>query len=291
MLPIKKIYVDTKFKTKDSISSSNFKIELPDTLFLPENTVFFIDDVAIPHCWYSIEENFNDKLYMYASGTYTRNGVNQTAYQIITLSPGNYTAAELATEIQAKLNEVYRHESNPGIQPAFTIAYNHKRNTIEFGFNMVGEVYKVLTDRDIETLDDGYWNGVSYSTFDSQNCNEILQNTEGYSPEYTQSLVYISGYISLQTVRNLYLSSPNMGNFNTIGPRGEASIIKKIPVSSNFNFMIFDNVVQGNDYLDCSRQTLRTIEFHLKNSSGKYINLHGNHWSFSIVFDKMDTTS
>ena len=62
MLPIKKIYVDSKYKTKDSISDANFKITLPQTMFLPDNTVFYIDDVAIPHSWYTVED-FHGKLY------------------------------------------------------------------------------------------------------------------------------------------------------------------------------------------------------------------------------------
>ena len=32
-LPIKKMYIDTKYKTKDSLSNSHFKIELPQTRF------------------------------------------------------------------------------------------------------------------------------------------------------------------------------------------------------------------------------------------------------------------
>ena len=35
MLPIKKIYVDSKYKTKDSISNANFKI-----MFMLDNTFF-----------------------------------------------------------------------------------------------------------------------------------------------------------------------------------------------------------------------------------------------------------
>ena len=38
MLPIKKIYVDTKHKTKDSISDANFKITLPQTMFMADDT-------------------------------------------------------------------------------------------------------------------------------------------------------------------------------------------------------------------------------------------------------------
>ena len=65
MLPIKKIYIDSKFKTSDSISNSNFKIDLQNTLLFPENSCFFIDNISIPHSWYTIEENINDRIYIY----------------------------------------------------------------------------------------------------------------------------------------------------------------------------------------------------------------------------------
>ena len=44
----------------------------------------------------------------------------------------------------------------------------------------------------------------------------------------------------------------------------------------------------GNDFGDCSNQTLRTIKFDTKYSKGNHINLHGNHLSFSIIFSRMD---
>ena len=48
-LPIKKLYIDTKYKSRDSVSNSNFKINLPQSLTFPDNSVFYIDDVSIPH--------------------------------------------------------------------------------------------------------------------------------------------------------------------------------------------------------------------------------------------------
>ena len=43
MLPIKNIYVDSKFETKDRISDANFKITLPQNMFMPDNTVFHFE--------------------------------------------------------------------------------------------------------------------------------------------------------------------------------------------------------------------------------------------------------
>ena len=64
MLPIKTNSVDTRFKTSDSISNSNFKIDLQTTVYWSDNTVYFVDDICVPHSWYTIEENVNDKLYL-----------------------------------------------------------------------------------------------------------------------------------------------------------------------------------------------------------------------------------
>ena len=79
-----------------------------------------------------------------------------------------------------------------------------------------------------------------------------------------------------------------MGNYNSLTVSGESTIIKKIPVSANKGEYIFDNIMTGNDFGDCSNQTLRTINFDLKDSRGNHINLHGNNWSFSIIFARME---
>ena len=61
-LDIRKICVDTKYKPPDSISDSNFKIILPRTLNTTENTVAFIDVVAIPNVMKTVD-NRNQKTY------------------------------------------------------------------------------------------------------------------------------------------------------------------------------------------------------------------------------------
>ena len=50
---IKKAYVDPTYKTNGSVSNNDFKLELKDALELHENTICYIDDISIPHAWYS----------------------------------------------------------------------------------------------------------------------------------------------------------------------------------------------------------------------------------------------
>ena len=60
---IKKVYVDSRYKAINSISNSDFKFELKETLDLSDTTVCYIDDISIPHSWWNVENN-NNKLYM-----------------------------------------------------------------------------------------------------------------------------------------------------------------------------------------------------------------------------------
>jgi hypothetical protein len=63
-------------------------------------------------------------------------------------------------------------------------------------------------------------------------------------------------------------------------------VIRKVPVTAPYGYMIVDQSGTNNDFLNCSRQVLRTIEFHLKDSHGNYIKMYNANCSFSIVFNK-----
>ena len=102
-LPIKKIYVDTKYKSSGSVSNSNFKIDLPRSLTFPENTAFYIDDVCIPHSWYVIEENVNDKLYFVIGPETPDQDYDGVAWKIAKIESGNYNGQDLALELQTKM--------------------------------------------------------------------------------------------------------------------------------------------------------------------------------------------
>ena len=64
MLPLKNIYIDSCDRTADSKSAFNFSIELPNTVQMPDNTVFFVSDVCVPHVWKTAKEGFNDNLFL-----------------------------------------------------------------------------------------------------------------------------------------------------------------------------------------------------------------------------------
>jgi hypothetical protein len=146
--------------------------------------------------------------------------------------------------------------------------------------------FKIRTPTDLLTKLNGAWFGTAYDVNNPYDMNEILRNMDGESPTYNNYYQnnYKSGYLNLHPFRNIYMISPNLGNFNTMRSNGERSILKKIPVIANPGELIFDKITSASGYVDVSRQTLRALKFQLKDSLGNVIDLHKAHVSFSLVF-------
>ena len=48
---VNKIYIDSRFRTFDSKSSSNLKIELKENYLAPDNYGAVITDITLPRTW------------------------------------------------------------------------------------------------------------------------------------------------------------------------------------------------------------------------------------------------
>ena len=92
----------------------------------------------------------------------------------------------------------------------------------------------------------------------------------------------------LQTIRNLYLTANTLGTHNSMSVSGEWCIFaQNNPANSDYNQMIYDQILLGMNCLDCSNQALSLIDFKINDHSGNTVNLHDNHVSFSIMFVKV----
>ena len=266
-LPIKKIFVDSRYSTNDSNSDSDFKIQLGRNIFLPDDCIMHIENIVIPHSWYTIEQGINDRMYFQViQGT-------SKSCNIVTIPSTNYIGSSLQGILQAALNAAY-----PGL---FSVTYNTLKNNMMISIS-TGNTFKVLTDYELSNYLNNTWTGPSYDASNPTSCNDIITNRTGY----TQSSInpFISGCLNLQGFRSVYLSSSNLSNFNTLGAQGENSIIKKIVTSSDFGYLIVSDLESDHDYLDCSRMTLNTIDFQLRDVKGNLIPFHGSPVNFTIVF-------
>ena len=272
MLPIKKIYIDSRFMSSDSKSSSDFKIDLPQNIDLPDDTVFYMDDICIPNSWYTIDEERNNKFYFKSgSTTYVKTipagNYSTTTFNAILVALMNIVQGTFSANVNIPLNTV-------GITTSITPSTNQQ---IVNGVSVTyATTFEILTDNQIGLL--GYPKPY-------QSINNYLNNNVAKVNNSSSS--YVSEYVNLNPIRNIYITSGNLGSYTTMSVSGERGVVKKVPVRANSNEMIYDDAVLGIDYLDCSKQSLSRLEFQLKDVYGNTINLHGNHWSFSLIFAKM----
>jgi hypothetical protein len=256
MLPIKKIYVDSRYKSADSASDSDFYIDLPINLLMPANTGFYIDDVAIPVSWYSVTAGRHDKLWF---------KVNYVTYTV-TIPQGDYSLVMFNQALVDKMNSLF-----PDHFVAAPIVRENKVSIV----GLTTTVFQIMSDLEVKEA-----NGDTNTTVNKFLGNKLTGYRDHNNP-------YVSSYINLFPIRNLYLTCSGLGNFNTMSVNGDRSSIKKNPVNAGYGEMIFDQSVVGIDYLDCSHQTLSRLGFQLKDVFGNIVDLQQNHFSLSIVFSRI----
>ena len=129
---MKKGYIDSRYKTATSTSNTDFTFELKQNLDLPDNTTCWVDDVSIPHTWYTVE-NFNANLYVRVIGTGNADGR-------INLAQKNYTGSTLATELQTKLNAAFTE--------TFTVSYTSSTGILDI--TVSANNFMVRTETELE---------------------------------------------------------------------------------------------------------------------------------------------
>ena len=58
-LDMKKVYIDSRFRTKNSKSERDFFVELPRTFSVPDGVIAHIDDIVIPQSWSAVDARNN----------------------------------------------------------------------------------------------------------------------------------------------------------------------------------------------------------------------------------------
>lgn len=273
-LPFRKLYVDTRFKTTDSISNSDFKFQLGRPASMPANTTFCVDEINIPHSWNTIETGINDKLYVSWA---TSN--NPLVYATLVIPQKRYNGSELSTQIQTQLN-------GAGFS-GWTVVYDQTLNLMIVSGNLTA--FKLWTDDDLtkNVIEAKRFTGLNASN--PQSVNEILQITGltgGTIGGQVNSVAkpFTSGFLNLIHFQDLYLTSGSLGSFDTQGVRGESSIIRKICVNAAWGYSIIDKLSWDSDHLSCSKIALSTIDFQLRDVKGRIVPLHGAHVSFTLKF-------
>ena len=151
---------------------------------------------------------------------------------VLTIPEGNYNGYRLASGIQDLLNDL---EDVTFIE----VIYNTATGAIKIEETTEGQIntFDIPSDYGItywETETNGVypWRNnanIIYPDINNlQSINGVLRNTEMTPVRLSYMYkTYESGFLDLSNIHNVYMHCPNLGHFNSIGVRGENSIIKK----------------------------------------------------------------
>ena len=179
---IKKVYVDSRYKSNGSVSKCVFKFELQEALELPGNAVCYIDDISIPHSWYTIED-FNNKLHIQRTCGGFR--IDRT---VISIPIGNYNASRLASSINGLVQQRYTNTNYPDDEMSCT--YDSARGTIKITATFESQLLSDFRTMAL-TIEhgnsfvwvDGNGNETSTDVNNIYSINELLRNYE-YDPNF-----------------------------------------------------------------------------------------------------------
>jgi hypothetical protein len=193
----------------------------------------------------------------------------------------SYVGSNLASTLQTKMKEAT--DGFMGNNDYFGVVYDVNTNKTTITLNYVDYSFRVITDHEMEFNNIG-WTGASYDKNNLKSVNQVLGN-------YTPSLNgtdWVSGYVVLLVLRNLYLTCSELRDAKQLGSTGACNIIKKIPINAPFGSVIYDNEIISVDYINVSNRVLRTLHFKFVNSYGNVVDLNNVNCSFSLTFTEED---
>jgi hypothetical protein len=133
-----------------------------------------------------------------------------------------------------------------------TLTLNTDENCISFTVPITGLFkYRLFSNKDIPTISPDEWLGDYDGVINSIADNIGVLKTTDIDIGQTVNL----SPIIIQNVDNIYMTSPNLGSFDTVCSFSN-NVIKKIPVTVDYGYMIVDQFMATNDYLNCSNQTI-----------------------------------
>jgi len=260
-LPVRKIFVDSRFKTAKSNSNSDFEYEIPQSVSLPDATICYLDNIVIPNSWQTIDDN-NNRLYVRVKTGTTNNDA------IVGLTANNYSTSTLRAEIETQLRQVYGN--------SISVTYDQVLLRYKISSSDANKTIRLFTDSELIS---GVTFGQTYSASDLRSANEVLTIFE---PQQANS--YFTGIVNLARYRNLYISCTTLSDYSTISPSGNYNIVKKVPVTAGYGEIIYCNLQAAHDHFDVSRMMIKTLDFKITDSYGRVVDLRGMPVSFSMIF-------
>ena len=279
----RRICVDSRFRTGDSASNSDFWIELPYPVQVEKGSLAYIDGVCLSNSWPTIRQGVNDILYI------QERLVGQAHTNLaVALAEGTYTAHTLQTEILYRLNVA---TTLPG---TYSLELNNGKYT--FGNTSIAATQGVSIIFSKQVIDDTvYMKNLFGSGFTGATCTEMIGLfTNPILPDGTfyihshQSMTCT--FVDLVRHKQIFIHAPGLGETSTMNLRGNTDIVRRVLLGgSGQGDVVTDVLATGLSSISFSSDTtLQHIHFQVKGYDGLIIPMNNHEVSWEIVIQRPD---
>ena len=243
------IQVDSEDRTNTSVGISDFAIQLGSNIRFNQNRRYFcrLENVKIPITFYNINSNYNTLNFNEFDGVTID---TNTA----TIPVGNYTISDLIAELATRMNAAST-DSN-----TYVITYDAITGKVNIAFSGGSTTVTILSTSTLNPA-------IGFSTTTSQ---VISTNVDGDNVATVQFIRYLK-IITRLPVNNYY-------NTNT-----RQAVLLRVPITmTRYQFDFYEN---DNGYLLqlSNPDTLKELEFQIRDRNDNIIEFNGVNWSAELV--------
>ena len=276
----KRVIVDSRFMTRDSVSHSDFHVQLPYPITLPKGSELYCDAVSLSHSWANCIAGTNDRLYLRETVVNTPNDVYE---RIITLTPGVYNEATLRVELQAKL------QTGTHLPGSYTVSLSNGRYVVANSC----PVSQGWADLWVPT-DEAYLR-IAHPVFPGAWANELVGHltnpllADGTSRIHSAQSVLCT-FLDLQPHKQVMIHAPGLGESTCLTLYGASDCIRRVLMGSSTQGEVVSDALNTTmaPVTFGSETVLSHLHFRICGWNGKLLDLAGHEISFELVIVRPD---
>ena len=227
---MRQLFIDSRDRTTGS--TTDFSIQLRETLTTTAANEYRIDGLRVPLVIPLIQKGVNDVLWFYLGGVVRH----------VTLTYGNYSGTDLASEIQLELSTAFS-------PVTWSVKYNNATASLSIACSDAS--FSVMTDAQVAAA------GYSLPTFASA----LFKNA--YTIDLFLGSKITFSYCSMVAVDMMYLTSNKLSSQDTFGPGGSTDTIMAAVTEGDFASVLNASMSQ-NIWLPTPVLTTSTLDFQLR---------------------------
>jgi len=261
----RRIFIDSTFRTSGT-HHGDFEIVLPYDFEVPPQMSIVLDSFSCPHEFGAIHDEIDRSNNLLCFSEMEPNGTKHTRTAVIPSQ--HYDAITLAEALEIALNS-----GSIMPTPGYNVSFDEGKGKMSITANQPFKIWTSTMLSKYGCAEDGQ----SSATPITNDPGAVIGWWEGQT--YFAYTATSEDYVDTQSVKNMYLCG-NIGNFQSMGCRGEQDILRKIPVDVPFGSTIQHS--GSYDHIDAAGETLSTLRFSLRDVYGRILHI-SKPVSFSLL--------